>query len=179
MTSKYSNVKSLSELNDEVLFHTLCMGINIEHSERLKNFFQQTTTIYSKIFDVKPFIEKISINNDTDKDVEMINLLEYILPSIKKVYSKFFINPPQLLKDKRLELFQMQFDLLEFLTFLKEKFITNQNVLKDFKYLDIYSEILMLIVEEYTSSKITYIASINTKDINYLLRDIKIQKIGI
>lgn len=180
MSSKYSDVKSLSELNDAVLFHTLCMGIDIEHTEKLENLFLQTTTKYSNIFDVKPFTEKIrKPNTDDYYDQEEINLLEYILPSVKRIYYRFFINTPQLLNDKRLELFQIQFDLEEFLTFLKDKFINNQNALNDFKFLDIYSEILMLIVEEYTVSKIAYTASINKKDINYILRDIKIQKIGI
>ena len=46
-------------------------------------------------------------------------------------------------------MFQLQFNLVEFLTFLSDKYIKNHNKLNDFKNLDTDSEILTLIVEDY------------------------------
>jgi hypothetical protein len=79
-------------------------------------------------------------------------------------------------ENKRLELFKLQFNLVEFLTFLSEKFINNYDKLEDFKNLDTDSEILTLIVEDYTSSKISYISSMHASDIPSEIRDIKISK---
>ena len=57
--------------------------------------------------------------------------------SVMFVIIRFFINPPSMLvssvENKRLELFKLQFNLVEFLTFLSEKFINNYDKLEDFK----------------------------------------------
>ena len=129
------------------------------------------------MFDNPIFTEK---RNKTEENPEGNHLLEYILPTIRRVYSKFFINPPNMLvssiENKRLELFQLQFNLVEFLTFLSDKYIKNHNKLNDFKNLDTDSEILTLIVEDYIASKISYISSMHASDIPVEIRDIKISK---
>ena len=73
-------------------------------------------------------------------------------------------------------MFQLQFNLVEFLTFLSDKYIKNHNKLNDFKNLDTDSEILTLIVEDYIASKISYISSMHASDIPVEIRDIKISK---
>jgi hypothetical protein len=174
MKSKFSNCKSLSELNDIDLFLVLCKGINNnEDMSNLMNLFKETTTKYSSIFDVEPFI---TIQDISEENPEGYNLLEYILPSVKRVYSKFFINLPGLFNNERLNLFKLQFNLEEFLLLLKEKFIKNKEVLNNFEYLDKNTEILTLIVDEYVASKVSYVSSINTTKIKEEIRDIKINK---
>jgi hypothetical protein len=172
MKSKFYNSKYLSELNSDELFIVLCHGVhNPDDVSHLMDLFKDATTIYSSIFDVEPFI------NVSDDDPDGVNLLEYILPSVKRVYSKFFINPPGLLiNNERLDLYKLQFNLEEFLIFLKDKFIENQKSLDNFKYLDTNSEILTLIVEDYVASKIAYIASVKMSTIKEEIRDIKISK---
>ena len=129
------------------------------------------------MFDNPIFTEK---RNKTEENPEGNHLLEYILPTIRRAYSKFFLNPPSILvssvENKRLELFQLQFNLVEFLTFLSDKYIKNHNKLNDFKNLDTDSEILTLIVEDYIASKISYISSMHASDIPVEIRDIKISK---
>jgi hypothetical protein len=174
MKSKFSDAKYLKELNNEELFTVLCHGVHHpDDVSHLKDLFTDTTTVYSSIFDIKPFIEN---QNISDENPDGVNLLEYILPSVKRVYSKFFINPPGLLNNERLDLYRLQFNLEEFLIFLKDKFIENQKSLDNFKYLDTNSEILTLIVEDYVASKIAYIASVKMSTIKEEIRDIKISK---
>lgn len=172
MKSKFSNSKHLSELNSDELFIVLCHGIHHpDDVSHLMDLFKDTTTIYSSIFDIEPFV-----NNVSENDPDSVNLLEYILPSVKRVYSKFFINPPGLLNNERLDLYRLQFNLQEFLMFLKDKFIENQKSLDNFKFLDTNSEILTLIVEEYVASKISYVASVKMSNVKEEIRDIKISK---
>lgn len=174
MISKFSNSKYLSELNNDDLFIALCHGIHHpDDLEHLMDLFKDTTTIYSSIFNIEPFISKQYIS---DENPDGVNVLEYILPTVRKVYSKFFINPPSLLNEDRLVLYKLQFNLQEFLIYLKDKFIKNLNCLDDFEYLDRISEILTLIVDEYVASKISYITSIKMSNIKEEIRDIKLSK---
>ena len=170
MRSKFSDSKYLSELNNDELFIVLCHGVyNQDDISHLMDLFKDTTTTYSSIFDVVPFINKNDVSDD-------VNLLEYILPSVKRAYSKFFINPPGLLNNERLDLYKLQFNLQEFLLFLRDKFIENYKSLENFKFLDTNSEILTLIIEEYVASKISYVSSIKMSNIKEEIRDIKISK---
>ena len=80
------------------------------------------------------------------------------------------------IENKRLELFQLQFNLVEFLTFLSDKYKKNHNILNDFINIDTDSELLTLIVEDYIASKISYILSLNVSNIQKEIRDVKISK---
>jgi hypothetical protein len=174
----FKDSKSLKEFDNDALYDVLCKGLNNpDDILHLKDLYKDTTCLHYHLFDNPIFIEK---KNKTEDNPEGNNLLEYILPSIRRAYSKFFINPPSILvnsiENKRLELFKLQFNLIEFLTFLSDKYINNCEILNDFKNLDKDSEILTLIVEDYIASKISYICSINSSDIPSEIRDIKISK---
>ena len=183
----FKDTKSLKDFDNDNLYDTLCKGIHhADDISHLKDLFKDATCLHYHLFDDPIFIEK---RNKTEENPDGNNLLEYILPTIRRAYSKFFINPPGILvspkiassypnqiENKRLELFQLQFNLVEFLTSLSEKFIKNHDKLDDFKNLDTDSEILTLIVENYISSKITYIASLYATEIQTEIRDIKISK---
>jgi len=174
----FKDSKSLKEFDNDRLYDALCKGISHpDDISHLKDLFKDTTLLHYHLFDNPIFIEK---RNKTEENPEGNHLLEYILPTIRRAYSKFFINPPSILvssvENKRLELFQLQFNLVEFLTFLSDKYIKNHNKLNDFKNLDTDSEILTLIVEDYIASKISYISSMHASDIPVEIRDIKISK---
>ena len=174
----FKDSKSLKEFDNNVLYDALCKGLS--HPDdilHLKELYKDTTTLHYHLFDDSIFTEK---RNKTEDNPEGSNLLEYILPTIRRAYSKFFINPPSMLvssiESKRLELFQLQFNLVEFLTFISDKFKKNHNILNDFKNLDTDGEILTLIVEDYIASKISYILSLNVSNIQKEIRDVKISK---
>lgn len=174
----FKDTKSLKEFDNDNLYNILCKGLHHQDDVlHLKDLFKDTTCLHYHLFDNPIFTEK---KNKTEDNPDGNNLLEYILPTIRRAYSKFFINPPSILvssvENKRLELFQLQFNLVEFLTFLSEKFINNYNKLEDFKNLDTDSEILTLIVEDFIASKISYVASMHTSDIPKEIRDIKISR---
>ena len=174
----FKDSKSLKEFDNDRLYDVLCKSLS--HPDdilHLKDLYKDTTTLHYHLFDDPIFTEK---RNKTEDNPEGSNLLEYILPTIRRAYSKFFINPPNMLvssiESKRLELFQLQFNLVEFLTFISDKFKKNHNILNDFKNLDTDGEILTLIVEDYIASKISYILSLNVSNIQKEIRDIKISK---
>ena len=174
----FKDSKSLKEFDNDNLYDALCKGLNHpDDISHLKDLFKDTTTLHYHLFDDPAFTEK---KNKTEDDPEGNHLLEYILPTIRRVYSKFFINPPNMLvssiENKRLELFQLQFNLVEFLTFLSDKYKKNHNILNDFINIDTDSELLTLIVEDYIASKISYILSLNVSNIQKEIRDVKISK---
>jgi len=174
----FKDSKSLKEFDNDALYDVLCKGLNNpDDILHLKDLYKDTTCLHYHLFDNPIFIEK---RNKTEDNPEGNHLLEYILPTIRRAYSKFFINPPSILvnsiENKRLELFKLQFNLIEFLTFLSDKYIKNYEILNDFKNLDKDSEILTLIVEDYIASKISYICSMHASDIPIEIRDIKISK---
>ena len=174
----FKDSKSLKEFDNDRLYDAMCKGISHpDDISHLKDLYKDTTLLHYHLFDNPIFTEK---RNKTEENPEGNHLLEYILPTIRRAYSKFFINPPSILvssvENKRLELFQLQFNLVEFLTFLSDKYIKNHNKLNDFKNLDTDSEILTLIVEDYIASKISYISSMHASDIPVEIRDIKISK---
>jgi hypothetical protein len=172
----FKDSKSLKEFDDDNLYNALCKGIfHPDDISHLKDLFKDTTTLHYHLFDDPIFTEK---RNKTEDNPDGNNLLEYILPTIRRAYSKFFINPPNMLvssiENKRLELFQLQFNLVEFLTFLSDKYKKNHNILDNFINIDTDSELLTLIVEDYIASKIIYILSLNVSNIQKEIRDIKI-----
>jgi hypothetical protein len=174
----FKDAKSLKELDNDLLYNTLCQGVNdITHINHLKDLFKDTTTIHYHLFDNSIFTEK---KNKTEDNPDGYNLLEYILPSVRRAYSKFFINPPSMFNNSnhysRLELFQLQFNLQELLNCISEKFVRNVDCLCDFQFLDTDSELLTLIIEDYLASKVKYVSSVNSFDIQKEIRDIKITK---
>jgi len=174
----YKDAKSLKELDDNNLYDILCKGINHpDDVSHLKDLFKDTTCLHYHLFDDPVFTEK---KNKSDDNPDGNNLLEYILPTLRRLYSKFFIVPPSIFtsskENRRLELYQLQFNLVEFLTILSEKYKNNHNKLDDFKNLDTDAEMLTLIVEDYIASKVSYIASTNTFDIPTEIRDIKLSR---
>lgn len=172
----FKDSKSLSEFHNEKLYDALCKGVNNEEDiSSLKKLFETTTLLHWNLFDVPIFNDGF---DKTKENPDGTNLLEYILPTLKRVYSKFYINPPSILLQssgtKRLELFQLQFDLVDFLTFLSSKFSKNSKILDDFQNLDKCIELFTLIVDDYLASKVSHILSMKVSNIQTEIRDIKI-----
>jgi len=150
--------KSLSEYDNDDIYDALLVGVkDPEFKKHLLELYQDTCRIHYHLFEDDFFKQRFfSDENRVYGDIEGDNILGYILPAIRRVFATFFINIPTIFNndEKRTELFQLHFNLVEFLTELSEKLKNNITILDDFKNLDRGSEILQLIVNDYVSSKI-------------------------
>lgn len=178
----YKDVKSLIDLDNESLYFSLCKGIqDSTHIEKLTQLFKLTTQKYFILFEGEVFLTK---RNQSLENPEGYNVIQYILPSVRSVYIQFFIETPTLFKwnipgshsQLRLELFQLQFSLSEYLNYLSLQYKKNYKSLDDFQHIDRESEILRLIVEDYLSSKVSYVLSVPFSEIQKEIRDSKIDK---
>lgn len=177
-----SDVKSFKQLNNEYLFRELTVSLEEEHSKNLTKMFKDATTLHYNLFN-KPIFYK-EIERKIDIKIRLTRetpykLIDYILPAIRRVYSKFYIAPPQIYvnnTDNRLELFVLLFDLKEFLIHLSKLLVKNNNKIVGFTSLDVNTEIITLIVDEYVARKINYIASLDLSSIKSEVRNLKISK---
>jgi hypothetical protein len=175
-------ITSLKQLDHEPTYFSICKGLkDSKDIEKLTLLFKEVTTKYYYFFEYPEFIEKKYPSEDKP---EGYNVLQYILPTIRSVYIKFFIDTPTLFKfnipgnhsQYRLELFQLQFNLLEFVEVLSKKYIQNHKKLNDFENIDQDSEILRLIVDNYVSQKVQFVLSVPYNDLQSEIRDSIINK---
>ncbi len=176
----FLNIKSIKELDLEVVYDTLCYGIrDQELQNKFRTLCKKTVCYYHYLFDTDVFTTK---RYQTENNPDGYNTLEYILPTLKRVFSKFFIKTPEVFENNlftgKLELFQLQFDLEEFLLFFSSKYEKNWNCLKDFENLDPVSEVLTLIVQDYVSQKIEVVHSTPQNEIKSIIREKKIDSIN-
>jgi hypothetical protein len=101
--------------------------------------------------------------------------LELILPAIRRVWAKVFITPPQLLVGRRLELFQLLFNINDFIDYLVEMLESTRGSLEKFIYLDKCVETLTLIVDNYIAKLIHDVTT--CEDQSSEIRDLKINKL--
>lgn len=154
--------KSLSDINRPLIINAMLEGVSSdEHRSRLSEILKLTCDNYSDLF------------SDFDSDS-----LTYVLPSIRRVYSLMFIDIPPIFNNDpdRLELFKLSFDLDEFVKYLHDIVIDKSDVLDFFENLDVRSEFLMLVVQNYVSGKIKLT---RTNDVKFLLREFKLKKLDI
>jgi hypothetical protein len=179
---QFKDAKSILELDHDGLYFSLCKSIqNPEDVEKLTRIFKKTTTEFFYFFEDEIFTQK---KYQSEDNPDGHHVLEYLLPTVKKVYINFFINIPTIFKytlpgnfaQNRLELFQLQFNLKELLNYISEKYKKNYDCLKDFENIDKDTEILTIITEDYLAQKIAYVLSVNFKDIVTEIRDSKINK---
>jgi hypothetical protein len=97
-----------------------------------------------------------------------------IFPAIRRVWGKVFVEPPKLLKDKKLELFQLLFDIDDFVGYLIEIMPKVKTSLIEFDKLDRTAETLVLIVDNYIAGLLE--ATRNRDDIQMEIRDLRIVK---
>jgi len=100
--------------------------------------------------------------------------LDLIFPAIRRVWGKIFVDPPQILKDKKLELFQLLFDIDDFIDYLIEIIPKVKTSLIEFDKLDRTAETLVLIVDNYIAGLLE--ATRNRDDIQMEIRDLRISK---
>jgi hypothetical protein len=171
----------------EMLLDSLCSGVT--ESSKLRDILEYVISNKLELFtDVK-------FNTPTFEDEDESIML--ILPCIKRVYGKVFIDYPDIftlpkhlekvpnseflfkrVKDK-LELFQLYFDIDEFIQYLLDIFPKVSHALSDLMYLDRTNETLSLIVDNYVAMLIKKVNGIgnNVEILLSEIRDAKLNKL--
>ena len=100
--------------------------------------------------------------------------LDLILPAVRRAWANFFVTPPNLFSEKRLEFFQLLFDVDEFLDYLAQMLPKVKSSLVHFDKLDRAVETMTLIVDNYVAGHVQNTNS--EKDLISGIRDLKIKK---
>jgi hypothetical protein len=103
------------------------------------------------------------------------NMLDLILPAITRLYGKYFITPPTILKSDRLDLYQLSFDIDHFIDYFIDIIPKVKNSLEHLENLDRTAETLSLVVDNYIASRFKY--AYECIDILQEIREVKLKKI--
>jgi hypothetical protein len=103
------------------------------------------------------------------------NMLDLVLPCITRLYGKFFIKPPNILKDNKLELFQLSFDIDDFIDYFIDMIPRMKYSLSLLENIDRTNETLSLIVDNYVG--IYFNNAYNCDNIEQEIRNIKLNKL--
>lgn len=151
----------------EVLIDVLCKGIT-------------NTSDFRDALDYIIFnkMDSLNIPEFTDplyEDEE--DILELILPTFRRVWGRIYVQIPDILKNKKdkIELYQANFDIDEFIDYLKNTFLETKGCLSKFEYLDRTTEHLTIIVDNYIAMLIKNVS--DSDDIKSDIRNLKIKKL--
>ena len=103
------------------------------------------------------------------------NMLDLILPAITRLYGKYFITPPTILKSDRLDLYQLSFDIDHFIDYFVDIIPKVKSSLEHLENLDRTAETLSLVVDNYIVSRFKY--AYECIDILQEIREVKLKKI--
>lgn len=168
----------LSEKLDNDLFRnglikTMLTGV---HDERLKASFEveinHVIDNRREIFKNDLIVGEIYLDDDKLEDL--------ILPSIRRAWSMIFVNPPTLFtkssNDKRLELFELNWDIDQYIDYALDILPKVKTSLKDFENIDRTAHTLELIVQNYINGLIEKCRNKTEDQIKIEIRDLKIKK---
>jgi hypothetical protein len=146
----------------ETIIDSLCHGI--KESSQFRDTIEYV--IENKLDTIQ---QKTDVLYEDEEDI-----LVLILPSIRRVWGKVFVETPKIFEmpkvvtqvpgyvpDKRLELYQLSFNINDFVDYLIDMFVKSNNLLKDFEYLDKTQETLTLIVDNYVAKLINGVTTCN------------------
>jgi len=103
------------------------------------------------------------------------SMLDLILPAITRLYGKYFITPPTMLKLEKLELYQLSFDIDHFIDYLINILPKVKNSLATLESLDRTAETLSLVVDNYIANRFKY--AYECDDILQEIREVKLKKL--
>lgn len=147
-----------------LLVDTLCQGIRL--TSDFRDILDYVIDEKLQLFEIDEFSGSFYPEDD--------DTLDLIFPAIRRVWGKVFVDPPQILKDKKLELFQLLFDIDDFIDYLLDIIPKVKTSLIEFDKLDRTSETLILIVDNYITGLLE--ATRNREDIQQEIRDLRISK---
>lgn len=163
-----SSKKSFIELYKEesyrkIIIEALCKGISREHLHTFKSLLEYVINKKYHLFDRDEFKGALYLEED--------ETLDLVLPSVRRVFAKIFIDPPTIFKDsgygralpenKRYKLFTMYFNIDDFIDYLIDMFIKSKDCLAHFEHIDRTSETLTLIVDNYIAGLVTKVINID------------------
>ena len=137
----------------KAIVDALCQGIDAQYITSFKSLLEYVITDKYELFDREEFKGALYLDED--------ETLDLILPAVRRVFGKIFIDPPTLFKDTsygralpenlRYKLFMMYFNADEFIDYLVDMFIRSKDCLQHFEHIDRTSETLTLIVDNYVA----------------------------
>jgi hypothetical protein len=139
----------------------------IGHSTKIREIFNYVIDHKYNLFDREEFKSPLYEGED--------EILELILPSVRRAYGKVFISPPTLLEGNRLELLHLYFDIDIFIDYLIDMLLKNIGTLKNFDNIDRTNETLSLIVDNYVAGLVKRVRE--CEDHTQEIRDIKIKSV--
>jgi hypothetical protein len=179
---KVENKKSFLDLYKDdhykkAIIDALCQGIGSQHLYSFKSLLEYVVSEKYHLFDREEFKGTLYLEED--------ETLDLILPAVRRVFGKIFIDPPTLFKDsnygralpenKRYKLFTMYFNADEFIDYLIDMFYKSKDCLQHFEHIDRTSETLTLIVDNYVASLVQKVIDIDNHEeaIDGILKQIK------
>jgi len=147
-----------------LLVDTLCQGIRL--TSDFRDILDYVIDEKLQLFEIDEFSGSFYPEDD--------DTLDLIFPAIRRVWGKVFVDPPQILKEKKLELFQLLFDIDDFIDYLLDIIPKVKTSLIEFDKLDRTSETLILIVDNYIAGLLE--ATRNREDIQMEIRNLRISK---
>ena len=169
MVPRREDRKSILDLKKDpdfrsMLVDTLCQGIRL--TSDFRDIVDYVIDKKLHLFETDEFSGSFYPEDD--------DTLDLIFPAIRRVWGKVFVDPPTILKDKKLDLFQLLFDIDDFVDYLIEIMPKVKTSLIEFDKLDRTAETLVLIVDNYIAGLLE--ATRNREDIQQEIRDLRISK---
>jgi len=162
------------------IIDALTGGIPDEFMDYYEMTLNYVITEKYKLFDKPEFLGSFYEGED--------DTLDLILPSVRRFFAKVFIDPPKIFQeqpevkavkgyepDGRIELFQLQYDIDEFIDYLIEYLMLSKNSLEKFHYIDRTSTTLEIIVDNQIGKMVKTV--LESEDIKKDIRDLKIKTI--
>jgi hypothetical protein len=155
------------------LFNVLIKGIDQRYH---KDFLDILEYVVSKsdLFNITEIKTELYAGED--------NIDDLILPSVRRVFGKVYTQPPPMFLSStddglRLKMFQLSFDIDEFIDYFIDMIKTSKSVLSQFKYLDKTTQTLELIVDNYIAKLVKDVLETQDikQDIAMLTRNRKIK----
>ncbi len=170
MSNNKSIVELLKDLEyKQLLINSLSSGIGEEYLLAFNELIIYVIEKKFHLFQKKEFENSFYYNDDSTLDL--------VLPSVRRVFAKVFIDPPQLFRGDteklRYQLFVLNFNIDDFIDYLIEMMNKCRESLIHFEHLDRTSETLTLIVDNYIAGIVKLVRS--SDDIEGDIKKIKIK----
>jgi hypothetical protein len=171
MSREVENKKSFldlykDELYKKTIIDALCQGIDSKYLNSFKSLLEYVIDEKYNLFDIEEFKGALYLDED--------ETLDLVLPAVRRVFGKIFIDPPTLFKDSnygrvlpenlRYKLFTMYFNVDEFIEYLIDMFVKSKDCLKNFEHIDRTSETLTLIVDNYVAGLVQRVRDIDNHE---------------
>lgn len=170
-------------------------------SEKLKDPIFKETILdslcdgKSELRDILEWVIDNKIFEFDDNTFEDFSLQELILPAVRRVWGMIYLQPPSIFKPKyidgglvsnnlnksnsirasKLELYQLSFNIEDFLNYLKDMIDKNKNCLDGFEYLDKPLKLIEIICDNYIAKLVDFVN--NSENLTEDIRNEKLRKI--